>query len=590
MYGLVKTSFANVAYINSNCQTPIQVSTWDPEDSASNVENTCAAIDYSAQGMHNFKTYLSYWADEVANGNGTSDQLYRPQGFGLFMDNTTANATWIEIIDTNKTSHHFGRIVNNVTLAFPHSGIFQAARDPRTNLVQPEDLDGVGIYNIRAAIPSPYINVLCANLNASELAPIVYAAQPNITLNYTQDLPGASWVTKFNRSSIANLTTLADVFSFDENNRVPIFYKTPLPFNTIASSPGSWPDPNIYIIGQGGPDETSVVTNNDDYFMCRLKAGLTPKCSTHYTATGSGSFMTAHCDDPDEPMTYSRFNSSRAETISSDWMNVGGLALLSLAFGDGITDGNASIARMLTQFQLTSMNGLNPSLPSPAEALAVLTGCTVLMGAKDSPFVEFWDYSTTNLNPGMEQQFPALIQAQQYASGGTQTYQRIFYVVLFIAFLCNAFVLAYLIANRGLVTDFSEPSNLFAIAVNSPPSEHMRGACGAGPAPEQYALRWRVARERDHLFMAGEDSPAFRGEGAAAAAAAARGPRRPFFRRGGAGAPAANRFSANPEGIEMGSGVGHAGRLYHDAMPEHVSPQSRLGRHFSLLAKRRSLL
>jgi hypothetical protein len=62
----------------------------------------------------------------------------------------------------------------------------------------------------------------------------------------------------------------------------------------------------------------------------------------------------------------------------------------SLSLNTGVTDGDASNSRMLSQFQLKNMDGLNPALPSPAEALAVLMGSTLLMSAQDSPFVEFW--------------------------------------------------------------------------------------------------------------------------------------------------------------------------------------------------------
>jgi hypothetical protein len=41
------------------------------------------------------------------------------------------------------------------------------------------------------------------------------------------------------------------------------------------------------------------------------------------------------------------------------------------------------------QFMLQKME-LNPALPSPAEALAVMASSTLLMSATDSPFVEFW--------------------------------------------------------------------------------------------------------------------------------------------------------------------------------------------------------
>lgn len=583
MYGLVKTTFANPYYVEGNCQSPIKVSTWDPEYSATNVGTTCLSIDHAAQGFHNYKGYLSTWTGLVASSNGSTDQHLRPQGWGLFMENTTVNGSWIEVIDTKATSQKFGRIVNNVTLAMPHSGIFQAARDPLTNLVQPEDLDGQGIYNIRAAIPSPYINVLCANMNGDELAPLIYANQSNVTLNFTQDLP-TNWISNFNFSNFENLTTqFDDVFGFDENERPPIFYKMPTPFNTILNNTGVWPQTSVYLLGQGGPDETSGIPNNDDFFICRLKAGLTPNCSTHYTAMGSGGSMSAHCEDPNEPMTYNRFNHSRAETTSSDWFNVATSAMNSLSLNNGVTNSNAAAnARMLTQFQLRSMDGLNPSLPSPAEALAVMVGCTLLMSAQDSAFVEFWNYTQTMLSPGVHQQFPALIQAQQYASGGTQDYQRGFYVVLFFVFLCDAFVLVYFLVYHGLVTDFSEPPNLFSIAVNSPPSELMRGSCGGGPMMDQYALRWRVGREGEHLFMAGEVPPPYSGPS----------PGSGLFRR----RARATEFVANEEeGLELGQAgrqetAGSRMSAYSGVSQTSEGKQGSLGRMYTLLAKRRSFL
>lgn len=539
IWGIIKTSFANPFYIADNCQSPILVShVDDTEYSAENVGTTCLSISYAARAFYNYQQYLTYWAEMTGTGNGTTDQRYRPQGFALFNENTTVNASWIEIIDTKENSKKFNRIINNVTLAMPHSGIFQAARDRRSNLMQPEELDGIGAYSIRGALPSPYVNVLCANMNATELVPLIYANQSNVTLNFTRDLP-TQFTYDFNYSGFANLKTpVDDVFEFDAKNRPPIFYKFPIPFNTILNNTGTWPQPYIYLIGQGGPDETASVPNGDGYFVCRLKAGLTTNCSTYYTAMGSGGTMAAHCEDVDEPMTYIKFNQSRQETTSSDWYNVATSAMDSMSLGTGVTDGNAANSRMLTQFLLKDMSGLNPALPSPAEALAVLMGSSLLMSAEDSPFVEFWvsslsshfylpttylplvsldkmqltkcnlteqNYSETILKPGAYQSFPSLIQAQQYASGGTQSYQRIFYIPLFFIFVTNVFVLIYFIFNKGLVTDFSEPPNLFSIAVNSPPSELMGGSCGGGPIKEQYKVKWRVDREGEHLFMAGEN-------------------------------------------------------------------------------------
>jgi hypothetical protein len=102
----------------------------------------------------------------------------------------------------------------------------------------------------------------------------------------------------------------------------------------------------------------------------------------------------------------------------------------------------------------------------------------------------------------VHQAFNASIRAQQFASGGTSGYQRSFSVVLLAVFLCNVLVLVYFIIYGEFVTDFSEPLNLFALAINSPPSQVMRGSCGAGPEGDQFTLKWGVEMEHEHLFIA----------------------------------------------------------------------------------------
>jgi len=74
-------------------------------------------------------------------------------------------------------------------------------------------------------------------------------------------------------------------------------------------------------------------------------------------------------------------------------------------------------------------------------------------------------------------------------------------VILFLVFLMNILVLVYFLFHKGLVTDFSEPPNLFALAVNSPPSQLFAGSCGGGPGGKQYVVNWFVNTEGDHLYM-----------------------------------------------------------------------------------------
>jgi hypothetical protein len=63
-----------------------------------------------------------------------------------------------------------------------------------------------------------------------------------------------------------------------------------------------------------------------------------------------------------------------------------------------VMDANASTSRLLTQLILKPTDpspeslkvDLSPALPSIGEALAVLSGCTLLLSMLDTPFVMFW--------------------------------------------------------------------------------------------------------------------------------------------------------------------------------------------------------
>lgn len=105
------------------------------------------------------------------------------------------------------------------------------------------------------------------------------------------------------------------------------------------------------------------------------------------------------------------------------------------------------------------------------------------------------------LDKAQTQYFNATIVAQQYASGGVDNPSKAWMVILLLVFLMNIFVLVYFIFHRGLVTDFSEPPNLFALAVNSPPSQALAGSCGGGPEGKQYMVNWFVNHEGEHLYM-----------------------------------------------------------------------------------------
>jgi hypothetical protein len=246
----------------------------------------------------------------------------------------------------------------------------------------------------------------------------------------------------------------------------------------------------------------------DNFALCSLKVFQTPFCSTEYNASVVGASLEAKCTDSERdltnPMRY--LNSlknatSGNDTISLDWPYIGSEWSNSLSLNDGINDGQASNARLLTELILSSAS-LPKDRPSIAEALAVLASSTLLMSWQDAPFVQFYNYTATTLNPGQYQYFNATLRAQEYASGvsGSQA-THAFYIVLFAIFFINLVCLCYFVSQNGLITDFSEPLNLFSLAVNSPPSDLMAGSCGGGPKGEQYKGKWFVNAAGEHLFM-----------------------------------------------------------------------------------------
>ncbi|KAJ4399241.1 hypothetical protein N0V91_009614 [Didymella pomorum] len=152
-------------------------------------------------------------------------------------------------------------------------------------------------------------------------------------------------------------------------------------------------------------------------------------------------------------MAYIKTNTSATAMSSvSNWSEVGRAWTNSLSIGMGYIEGNASFSRSLTQLALAPRNrnfsdpdvDLDPVLPSLAEALAILVSDSVVLSLKDSPFVEY---------------FP------------------------------------------GLVTDYSQPPQLFAQAVNSPPARELAGSCGSGPEGKQYKLGWLISHEGGHLYI-----------------------------------------------------------------------------------------
>ncbi|WPH05084.1 Hypothetical protein R9X50_00798300 [Acrodontium crateriforme] len=494
MQGLVKTEFANTNYINSHCKTPISNS-YDPQYAGP----TCIQLEHAAMGYHNYFGYLNTWSNIVDNGSGNSliDLAQRPRGFALLNDNTTITAPWVEQTNVTDLYNRHDIIINNISMAMPHPGVAQAAVDPINRIMQPGDLDGLGSYGIRASVPSPVVHVLCATLNSTSLEPFIiantsYNAGSNITID-----------------PYLNGTNLDDIFGWGEaygaKKWPPTFFKLPEDFNTVVNDTTGipWGRDSIYILGKGGPaDDQGVPTNDQNYALCSMKVSQAPYCSTQYNASTSGGTLEAVCEDPHDKMRYNESVTDAGSgnvSLSLDWPNIGTDWAKSLSLNDGVVDGNASNARLLTQLILTTPQ-LNPQLPSMAEALAVMSGCTLLISSSSAPLVEFWNYTRPSIE-GQYQAFNASVRAQEYASGGTQNYQKAFGIVLFAVFFMNLLMLIYFIVHREWYVDFSEPTTLFSLAVNSPPSKDLAVSSGYGPRGDQLRVGWKVNKNGEHVYM-----------------------------------------------------------------------------------------
>lgn len=280
-----------------------------------------------------------------------------------------------------------------------------------------------------------------------------------------------------------NATAVDDLFGFGTTygRPPPTFEKLPKPNNTVVNST-SWPlTPDaLYVL---------VTSPSLEYMLCSMSASLLTDCSTDYNVSVTGGSLRARCDS-DEALGHVL---SAPRDIY--WAEVASRWATAINLNDGIADGNSSNARLLAQL-IPKPDSLDPSLPSIAEALAVLSGCTLLAGAIDSSFTHDWDGI-----PG-HKSFSASLQLQDYASGPAQNWQQILYPVLGAVFAVNLCYLCYFVKHRCLVTDFMEPQNLFTLSLNSPPSQALEGACGGGPEDEDLKIKWTVGRtEEEHFYM-----------------------------------------------------------------------------------------
>lgn len=511
--GLVKASYANPYYIQKACTTPI-----DKNMDMYNSAPSCLDVQYSGQSYHNLLSFMGEWqAIHEENISTVSNLKGRPTGKHNLFDNTTMVSSWVETQATDPVTNFaaHGRVINNVTLAMPHPGVYSAATDSRNDILQPDDLAGVGEYSIRASVVSPTVNVMCVNMARDELAPLVYTSWPNAR-NETTDIPGQNtgiegWfndVPPPTEDEWLNRTAVDDIFRWGPKyqRRPPVFQLFPIDFNMITNTSVAVSD-SVYVLSKSG--------FIDDYTLCELRSWVSPMCSTEFDVSGiSGSYMRAHCEDPLDTNSYVAASGNNDTTNplypTVDWRNVAEQWRLSMDLNGGTQNNNASNARIMTNLILRKPQ-LDPLLPSMAEAFAVLASSTLVSSSLSSTYRMEWLYKALEtpdtpgeVAPGIYEPFRVSMRTQQYTSSHVNSWQAIFYAVLGLVFVINVACLIYVcFSGIGLVTDYTEPQNLFAVAINSPPSHALMGSCGHGPDSSEMVVPWRVgySTAANHYFF-----------------------------------------------------------------------------------------
>ena len=466
LVGLVDSAFANVTYLTKSCNTPI---TNDPEAGGS-----CLQIEYAGQSYHNLQGFLANWTVALGGGSGNTSYSWRPKPNAMLSDNTTVIGQWITGgADIMRDSQD--RLVQNISMAMPHANLFNAARNAANGIAQPFEVFGQGEYFVVAAVPAPTLNVVCASLDSEEVKPFIY--------DTNQTTPQST-----------GPTALDDIFDFgdfftDKKNPAPLFPHLPIIYNTVNNNSLVWGPPAVYLLSTPPPQA------NVDHVLCSIKITQYPNCTTKYHVAEAGGELSVYCDDdPGNTMPYSKTNDFVVGKYDSNWQNIGSEWLKANALSHGVTDSNASIARIITQLTPRFEAGatsLDPQRPSIAEALAVLAGSTTVMSSLHAPF------NQTDRSPGppTEDRFKASVMYKDYASGGSENWQGIFYVVLFVVFLINLFSLIYQLKHLftdGEVMDFLEPQNLFALAFMSPPGQRLSSTKGSEPSGTAFARRFTV--------------------------------------------------------------------------------------------------
>ncbi|KAI8720135.1 hypothetical protein NCS52_00458200 [Fusarium sp. LHS14.1] len=427
------------------------------------------------------------------------DNISIPAGHTILFDNVTMLATRVEneFSDVAALYERWGRIVDNVTVSIPHPGVWSASRFPDNKILQPEDLSNAGGFSIKAAVISPTLNTLCVNMDEDELAPLIYTQFPQGEKDGFEE-----WAKK-KMPKWHNSTVVDDVFRWGSKygRRRPVFESFPNQHCTVYNRP----NPILGGVNNAGYILAHRKEPGAEYTLSQMRSWLSTDCSTHLDVFGFGQpIMRAHCGDEDDvyrydPSLYKSLDGIEAPQLWPVMLDMWrrGVALKQLSDGE------------IFGFPYLITNGIlvkpeyKPNGPSISETLSVLLLSVLSLAAIDTPLRHTWnhDLGFVNVNQtnvvsdfNFTETSRAGIRSQEYTSGHTENWQRLFYLVLGLNFGLNLLCLGYLIRCFGLASDITEPQNHFYLAMSSSHCSRVDGSYPKEPDKQHLKVPWRVTQ------------------------------------------------------------------------------------------------
>ena len=85
--------------------------------------------------------YLSLWSAKQDPEKDYTNLNTRPRPVAVMNDSTSVEGSWIHVQNMTEISMKYNRIINNISMAMPHTGVVGASHNPMNNkrIHEPDD-------------------------------------------------------------------------------------------------------------------------------------------------------------------------------------------------------------------------------------------------------------------------------------------------------------------------------------------------------------------------------------------------------------------------------------------------------------------